>query len=97
MHLFVHLIELQKRRVNHHLTTENFNIDRLITKRFKSLEKFGSCPECDHFDHQNIKFKNRRRKGSFYKEIAYFPVESSDAVKKALSKQSNPVAFVVNL
>ncbi|RNA20980.1 hypothetical protein BpHYR1_012952 [Brachionus plicatilis] len=39
-------------------------------------------------------FKNRKRKGSFYKEIALVSVESSDAAKlaakKALSKQSNP-------
>ncbi|RMZ93158.1 hypothetical protein BpHYR1_032281 [Brachionus plicatilis] len=36
-----------------------------------------------------------------YKEIALVPVESSEkaklAAKKALSKHSNPVAFVVNL
>ncbi|RNA13225.1 hypothetical protein BpHYR1_027182 [Brachionus plicatilis] len=46
----------------------------------------------------NYKFKNRKRKGSFFKEIALVPVESSDAAKlvanKALSKQSNPVAFL---
>ncbi|RNA33986.1 hypothetical protein BpHYR1_020428, partial [Brachionus plicatilis] len=40
-------------------------------------------------------FKNRKRKGSFYKEIALVLVESSDAAKlaakKALSKLSKPV------
>ncbi|RNA40343.1 hypothetical protein BpHYR1_042484 [Brachionus plicatilis] len=40
-------------------------------------------------------FKNRKRKGSFYKEIVLVTVESSNAAKlaakKALSKQSKPV------
>ncbi|RNA23469.1 hypothetical protein BpHYR1_046910 [Brachionus plicatilis] len=45
------------------------------------------CPKkCDH------------RKGSFFKEIALVPVESSDAAKlaakKALSKLSNPVECI---
>ncbi|RNA15053.1 hypothetical protein BpHYR1_017363 [Brachionus plicatilis] len=47
----------------------------------------------------NYKFKNRKRKISFYKEIALVPVESSDAAKKvakkALSKQSKPVEWSI--
>ncbi|RNA33590.1 SAM domain-containing SAMSN-1-like isoform X1 [Brachionus plicatilis] len=55
----------------------------------------GEAQQQPGYEVNQARFKNRKRKGSFYKEIALVPVESSDAAKlaakKALNKQSNPV------
>ncbi|RNA28214.1 hypothetical protein BpHYR1_005905 [Brachionus plicatilis] len=48
---------------------------------------FGSFPECDQkFENLKIIFKNRKRKGSFYKEVALVPGESFDTAKLAVKK-----------
>ncbi|RNA18134.1 hypothetical protein BpHYR1_022511 [Brachionus plicatilis] len=65
---------------------EFWDVNNIAKSEIK--RKFGSCPECDQVftkksDHR---FKKRKRKSIFYKEIALVPKESSDAAKSAAKK-----------
>ncbi|RMZ97169.1 hypothetical protein BpHYR1_001378 [Brachionus plicatilis] len=78
--------------------TELFKVLNLSwNSNFGDLKYPINALNCLKFQNSFI-FKNRKRKGRFYKEIALVPVESSDAAilaaKKALSKQSNPRLFL---